>query len=43
MKLISDNENKKVSRNKKRRKEHTDRMNDDMKILLKKLNLKREK
>ena len=37
MKVIIDNENKKLSRNRKRRIERRDRMNDDVKILLNKI------
>ena len=37
MKLIFDNANKKLSRSKKRRNERGDRMNDDMKLFLKKI------
>ena len=35
MKLIIDNENKKLSRNRKRRIERRDRMNDDMQLIIK--------
>ena len=43
MKLIIDNENKKLSRSKKRRNERRDRMNDDMKLLLNKIKSEKRK
>ena len=41
--MIMDNENKKQSRNRKRRIEQRIRMNDDIKLILKKLNLKKKR
>ena len=43
MKLIIDNEIKKMSRNRKRRIERRDRMNDDMKLLLNKIKSEKKK
>ena len=40
---MSINENKKLSRSRKRRIERGNRMSDDMKLLLRKLNLKRKR
>ena len=43
MKLIIDNENKKLSRNRKRRIERKNKLNDDMKILLNKIKSEKKK
>ena len=44
MKLIIDNENKKISRNRKRRIDRRNKINDDMKLILNKINTgKKEK
>ena len=42
MKLIIDNENKKISRNRKRRIERRNKIDDNMKLLLKKMKQRRK-
>ena len=41
--MLIDNENKKLSRNRKRRIDRRNKTNDDMKLLLKKLKQKRKR
>ena len=41
--MIIDNENKKISRNRKRRIDRSNKTNDDMKLLLKKIKLEKKK
>ena len=41
--MIIDNENKKLSRNRKRRTDRKNKTNDDMKLLLNKLNTEKKK
>ena len=43
MKVIIDNENKRLSRNRKRRTDRKNKLNDDMKLLLNKIKSEKKK